>query len=339
MLASSASHERPSTSAPPRTDATIAPSARGGAGVERAAADVSAAAHRSGRKSARQPSTAERRAVAAARKATFTKAREYIAQLMQQPAMRAIRERGTVGSNEWAVDGSVTDTGHPILANDPHLGLGSPATFYELHINTKDRGGNLNVTGIGFAGAPGVVQGHNEHIAWGSTTNPTDVTDWYLEDVSSDGAGNLFSHYLGNPEPITQLPLQVKVNIENGNVTGFERTVTWVKAHERETRATVIAVLAVGLLAFAVTTFQGRRKASAEKAFAEPVRITTDVARSSSNSRGTSRSSRIAWRLSALMLSPRSKRTTAMRPCGPRPFSTLTNRRSMRAVPRLFSAS
>ncbi|TMA81016.1 MAG: penicillin acylase family protein [Deltaproteobacteria bacterium] len=232
MLASSASHERPSTSAPPRTDATIAPSARGGAGVERAAADVSAAAHRSGRKSARQPSTAERRAVAAARKATFTKAREYIAQLMQQPAMRAIRERGTVGSNEWAVDGSVTDTGHPILANDPHLGLGSPATFYELHINTKDRGGNLNVTGIGFAGAPGVVQGHNEHIAWGSTTNPTDVTDWYLEDVSSDGAGNLFSHYLGNPEPITQLPLQVKVNIENGNVTGFERTVLAVAVNQ-----------------------------------------------------------------------------------------------------------
>ena len=52
-------------------------------------------------------------------------------------------------------------------------------------------------------------------------------------------------------------------------VTGFERSVTWVKAHERETRATLIAVLAVGLLAFAVTTFQGRRKASAEKAFAE----------------------------------------------------------------------
>ncbi len=173
----------------------------------------------------RVPSAAQRKAVASARKATITKAREYIAQLMQQPAMRAIRERGTVGSNEWGVDGTVTDSGHPILANDPHLGLGSPPTFYELHVNTKDRGGNLNVTGIGFAGAPGVVQGHNENIAWGSTTNPADVTDWYLEDVSSDGAGNLFSHYLGNPEPITKLPLVVKVNAENGNVTGFERNV------------------------------------------------------------------------------------------------------------------
>ncbi len=176
-------------------------------------------------KGVRRPNAAQRKVIAAARKATIKKAREYIAQLMQQPAMRGIRERGIVGSNEWAVDGSVTDTGNPILANDPHLGLGSPATFYELHINTKDRGGDLNVTGIGFAGAPGVVQGHNEHIAWGSTTNPTDVTDWYLEDVSSDAGGHLFSHYLGNPEPITELPLQVKVNSENGNLTGFERIV------------------------------------------------------------------------------------------------------------------
>src|SRR6185369_4637499 len=78
---------------------------------------------------------AQRKAIADSRKATMKKAREYIAQLMQQPAMRAIRERGIIGSNEWAVDGIVTDSGFPILANDPHLGLGSPATFYELHIN------------------------------------------------------------------------------------------------------------------------------------------------------------------------------------------------------------
>lgn len=178
----------------------------------------------------RRPTAGERRAIAAARKATLTKARELIAQLMQQPAMRAVRERGIVGSNEWAVDGTVTDSGNPILANDPHLGLSSPATFYELHINTKDRGGDVNVTGIGFAGAPGVIQGHNEKIAWGSTTNPADVTDWYMEDVSSDVFGNLFSHYLGNPEPIAQLPLQVKVNVDNGNLVGFERAVLAIAA-------------------------------------------------------------------------------------------------------------
>ncbi len=169
----------------------------------------------------------QQRIIAAARKETVKKAREYIAKLMEQPVMREIRARGTVGSNQWAVDGSVTDTGNPIYANDPHLGLGSPATFYELHVNTKDRGGNLNATGIGFAGAPGVVQGHNESIAWGSTTNPADVTDWYLEQMSTDASGNLFSHYLGNPEAVVQLPIQVKVNVENGNdpAGSIERTV------------------------------------------------------------------------------------------------------------------
>jgi len=52
-------------------------------------------------------------------------------------------------------------------------------------------------------------------------------------------------------------------------VTGYERSAHWVKAHEREARATVIGVVVVGLLALAITTFQGRRNASAEKAFAE----------------------------------------------------------------------
>jgi penicillin amidase len=82
-----------------------------------------------------------------------------------------------VGSNEWAVVGAVSDTGNPIVANEPHLGLGSPSTFYELHVNTKDRGGDINVTGIGFPGAPGVVLGRNEHIAWGAMTDLTDVTE------------------------------------------------------------------------------------------------------------------------------------------------------------------
>ncbi len=169
----------------------------------------------------------QQRQVAAARKETVKKAREFIAKLMEQPVMREIRARGTVGSNQWAVDGSVTDTGNPIYANDPHLGLGSPATFYELHVNTKDRGGDMNATGIGFAGAPGVVQGHNEDIAWGSTTNPADVTDWFLEQMSTDATGKLFSHYQGNPEAVVESPILVRVNVENGNepLGGLERTV------------------------------------------------------------------------------------------------------------------
>lgn len=191
-------------------------------------ADAKTAAKAAGKTAAKSKRTLtgeQKRQIAKAKKETVAKAREFIAKLMEQPVMREIRARGTVGSNQWAVDGTVTDTGNPIYANDPHLGLGSPATFYEVHINTKDRGGDLNATGIGFAGAPGVVQGHNESIAWGSTTNPADVTDWYLEDVFTDGAGNLFSTYNGNPEPMVQTPVLVKVNMENGNEGSLERTV------------------------------------------------------------------------------------------------------------------
>ncbi|MCC6764745.1 MAG: penicillin acylase family protein [Deltaproteobacteria bacterium] len=192
-----------------------------------AGTETAKAAIKDGNGRGRKLSKDQQRAIAAARKETVRQAREYIAKLMDQPVMREIRARGTVGSNQWAVDGSVTDTGNPIYANDPHLGLGSPATFYELHVNTKDRGGDMNVTGIGFAGAPGVVQGHNESIAWGSTTNPADVTDWFLEDMSTDASGTLFSHYQGNPEAVVQSPIQVKVNMENGNeaVGGLERNV------------------------------------------------------------------------------------------------------------------
>ncbi len=168
----------------------------------------------------------KKRMLTDAQRRTVKKAREYIVKLMKQPIMQEMVAAETaIGSNEWAVAGTHTDTGNPIVANDPHLGLGSPSTFYELHLNTKDRGGNINVTGIGFAGAPGVVLGHNEDISWGATTNPTDVTDWYLEDISSDGAGNLFSTYNAAQEPITRLPITVDVNLENGNLVGQERGV------------------------------------------------------------------------------------------------------------------
>src|SRR6185503_7958748 len=73
--------------------------------VSQAPALVAKSADGKAARSARRPTTAQRRAVADARKATIKRARDYIAQLMEQPAMRAIRERGIVGSNEWAVDG------------------------------------------------------------------------------------------------------------------------------------------------------------------------------------------------------------------------------------------
>lgn len=83
----------------------------------------------------------------------------------------------TVGSNDWVVDGTKTVTGKPLLANDPHLGINMPSTWYEIGL----RGGNLNVIGFSFPGYPGVLIGHNDHIAWGVTNVGADDADLYLE--------------------------------------------------------------------------------------------------------------------------------------------------------------
>jgi penicillin G amidase len=88
------------------------------------------------------------------------------------------KDSGETGSNWWVVAGSRTESGYPMLASDPHLSLGTPATFYENHLNVT---GGINVTGVAFPGTPGVVIGCNDTICWGATVNSQDVTDVFNE--------------------------------------------------------------------------------------------------------------------------------------------------------------
>jgi len=85
--------------------------------------------------------------------------------------------QGGVGSNNWAVAGARTTTGAPLLANDPHLDAAMPSIWYEMHLS----GGGVDVAGSTFPGTPGVIIGHNEHIAWGVTNAGPDVQDLYME--------------------------------------------------------------------------------------------------------------------------------------------------------------
>lgn len=84
------------------------------------------------------------------------------------------------GSNNWAVAGEHTFNGRPLLAGDPHQGLAVPSRFYAQHI----RGGRFNVAGWAFVGAPGIILGHNDRIAWTATLNYPDMMD--LWDVTLD---------------------------------------------------------------------------------------------------------------------------------------------------------
>ncbi len=80
-----------------------------------------------------------------------------------------------IGSNNWAVSGSKTKSGHPILSSDPHLRLTLPSIWFENHIQTKD----INAYGVSVPGIPGILIGWNDSIAWGETNVGQDVADWY----------------------------------------------------------------------------------------------------------------------------------------------------------------
>ncbi len=84
------------------------------------------------------------------------------------------------GSNNWVIAGSHTSSGKPLLANDPHLGLSSPSTWYFAHLQAK----NMNVIGGTIPGMPGVVLGHNQKIAWGFTNTAPDVQDLFIEAIN-----------------------------------------------------------------------------------------------------------------------------------------------------------
>lgn len=90
-----------------------------------------------------------------------------------------------IGSNAWVVSGERTNTGRPLLANDPHLGPSVPGVWYQMGLHCRDVGPScpFDVSGYTFAGLPGVVIGHNDRIAWGFTNLGADVVDLYLEDV------------------------------------------------------------------------------------------------------------------------------------------------------------
>lgn len=97
------------------------------------------------------------------------------------------------GSNNWVVAGWRSATGKPLLANDMHLLLMAPAIWYENHLICDE----FNVTGVTFPGIPGVVAGHNGHVAWGFTNGFPDVQDLYMERLRRAEDGRVQYEYRG----------------------------------------------------------------------------------------------------------------------------------------------
>lgn len=99
-------------------------------------------------------------------------AADFIGEASKQAPAEANKN---IGSNNWAVSGSKSATGLPILSNDPHLGLNLPSIWYQAQLHAP----GVNVYGSTMPGSPNVIIGFNENIAWGVTNVGADVLDWY----------------------------------------------------------------------------------------------------------------------------------------------------------------
>ena len=91
-----------------------------------------------------------------------------------------------IGSNSWVISGSLTQSGAPLLANDPHLAPSMPSIWYQAGLRCREVNEQCpyDVTGWTMSGVPGVFIGHNQSIAWGLTNLGPDVSDLALERVT-----------------------------------------------------------------------------------------------------------------------------------------------------------
>ncbi|NRB71495.1 MAG: penicillin acylase family protein [Xanthomonadales bacterium] len=132
-------------------------------------------------------------------------------------------KEGIKGSNEWSVAGSASADGNPLIANDPHLTLDMPPIFTEeSHIVTGEQG--YTASGVSLPGAPGIIQGCNGNLCWGTTVNPMDVTDYFQETLILNGLG-LPTHtvFKGEAEPVQLIFQSFFANQLDGTADNIER--------------------------------------------------------------------------------------------------------------------
>ncbi len=131
------------------------------------------------------------------------------------------------GSNNWAVAGTRTSSGMPLLDADPHLQFQLPAIWYqaEMHTPPFTFGGvtypGFNLRGATFPGIPSFFFGTNGHIAWGETNTGADVNDFFVETISPNGT---YYRYGGAWYPLVVYDEPIRV--KGGGVVDFKVNAT-----------------------------------------------------------------------------------------------------------------
>jgi penicillin amidase len=160
----------------PYVKAGVAPIAAGGAGV---AATAAATHGQSG--SATIPAAAAATSIPAA----ATAASAFLAQVNALPAGAVHRYPD---SNAWAANGPAVAGGRSMLAGDPHLLQTIPSIWYQVALAAP----GLSVSGVSVPGLPGILLGHNDHIAWSLTDTQNQATLFYTEQTSKSRPGEYF---------------------------------------------------------------------------------------------------------------------------------------------------
>ena len=171
--------------------------------------------------------------------ADITKAivKDYLA------AIDAIHYPGQQGSNNWVVDGTMTRTGKPILANDPHRGIEVPSLRKTVHLVAP----GWNVIGAGEPALPGVALGHNENVAWGFTIVGIDQQDLYVEKVNPKEPTEYLYRDKWKTFEVEQQPIDVKG--EGRRNVELKYTIHGPVIYEDDTRHRAYALRWVGTTA------------------------------------------------------------------------------------------
>ena len=138
---------------------------------------------------------------------------ENVQKIDSEKTLMENQKNQMIGSNNWVVNGTLSNTGSPILCNDMHLGWIMPGVWYEQHLKAEDTG--LHVYGFIIPGMPSVAVGHNERVGWGFTNTGYDVIDWYY--YNTDGPDQYI--YNGTSTPYTEQ--KYNINVKNQEPVEF----------------------------------------------------------------------------------------------------------------------
>ncbi|MBI2929065.1 MAG: penicillin acylase family protein [Verrucomicrobia bacterium] len=141
------------------------------------------------------------------------------AALRRYGKLRWLGRGGSFGSNNWAVDGTKTDSGKPMLCSDPHLGFSLPMIWYACHTCVNGE----NLVGVTFPGGPGFIIGHNDELGWGLTNLQADAVDLFVETINPADA--MQYQHRGEWKRIHRVTEQVAVRGEPARILNVDSTV------------------------------------------------------------------------------------------------------------------